>query len=115
MLARQCHIGTAVPDVALFYPRISKRSPEILRSIDVILKSGEVVHDDKNALSETAQNRASGDVGATDAPGGGGHPWGFTSPSPPEALGWVVNPHPLGSAARGGVGMPGGESECPTP
>ena len=55
------------------------------------------------------------DVGGTDAPGGGGggHPWGLTSPSPPGALGWVVNPHPLGSAARGGVGMPSGE--CPTP
>ena len=51
-------------------------------------------------------------VSGTDVPGGG-HPWGRTLPSPPGALGCVVNPHPLGSTARGGVGMPGGE--CPTP
>ena len=58
-------------------------------------------------LSETVVETRN--VSGTDAPPGGGHPWGRTSPSPPGALGWVVNPPPLGSAARGGEGMPSGE------
>ena len=47
--------------------------------------------------SDDRQDALTPDVSGTDAPpGGGGDPWGLTSPSPPGALGWVVNPPPWG-------------------